>query len=371
MSQESIAEAIAPRQWYNPFPKVRYTERPDAATALRHGGRRAPAHRQHARGHDFSRLDPALCRGDQRLLLPAARWVVSADRAARRAVSDDFRHAALVPARQVTRYAPRKPPLPAHRGGVSVPLILQLLLVELIIDVLKLASLNTPDVVLGNSFSMLGALILGDFAVQSRWLVPEVLVYMAFVAIANFTQHSFEMSYACKLCRMALLVMIWLFDWWGFALGIVGISRAHRDDKTPRRARVSLPAHPLRRQEAPRSPAPAADQPGEHIKTRRKRGFAALRALPRHGRGCDTPLRAKCFLRLPSRELCEAFAPDKNTSGGQCPPDVFCALGYYFFFSSRRTSSASCSSSIVSPVTSRSRSSAGVRCSDFSSQQTM
>ena len=33
MSQESIAEAIAPRQWYNPFPKVRYTERPDTATA--------------------------------------------------------------------------------------------------------------------------------------------------------------------------------------------------------------------------------------------------------------------------------------------------------------------------------------------------
>ncbi len=33
MSQESIAEAIAPKQWYNPFPKVRYTERPDTATA--------------------------------------------------------------------------------------------------------------------------------------------------------------------------------------------------------------------------------------------------------------------------------------------------------------------------------------------------
>ena len=33
MGQESIAEAIAPRQWYSPFPKVRYTERPDVATA--------------------------------------------------------------------------------------------------------------------------------------------------------------------------------------------------------------------------------------------------------------------------------------------------------------------------------------------------
>ena len=29
------------------------------------------------------------------------------------------------------------------------------------------------------------------------------------------------MGYACKLCRMALLVLIWLWDWWGFAAGVV------------------------------------------------------------------------------------------------------------------------------------------------------
>ena len=33
MAQESLAEAIRPKQWYNLFPKVRYTERPDAAAA--------------------------------------------------------------------------------------------------------------------------------------------------------------------------------------------------------------------------------------------------------------------------------------------------------------------------------------------------
>ena len=38
MSQESVAEAIAPPQWWNPFPKTRYTERPDVAAASRHGG---------------------------------------------------------------------------------------------------------------------------------------------------------------------------------------------------------------------------------------------------------------------------------------------------------------------------------------------
>ena len=59
---------------------------------------------------------------------------------------------------------------------VSLSLLSQLLVVEFLIDVLKLASLNTPDS-LSNSFSMLGALILGDFAVQAGWLGPEVLVY--------------------------------------------------------------------------------------------------------------------------------------------------------------------------------------------------
>ena len=103
-----------------------------------------------------------------------------------------------------------------------VPLILQLLLVELIIDVLKLASLNTPDT-LSNSFSMLGALILGDFAVQAGWLGPEVLVYMAFVSVASFAQPSYEMGYAFKLLRVVLLLITALFDVWGFVLGCLGI----------------------------------------------------------------------------------------------------------------------------------------------------
>ena len=63
---------------------------------------------------------------------------------------------------------------------------------------------------------MLGALILGDFAVQARWMVPEVLVYMAFVAIAGFAQPSSELSYAIKLGRMALLLFTGLLGWWGF-----------------------------------------------------------------------------------------------------------------------------------------------------------
>ena len=192
MSQESVAEAIAPPQWWNPFPKTRYTERPDVAAA------------SVLEGDILLIIDntPAV------MLLPCSLFRFLEE------VNDYY-----------------FPPLVGTYLRIVRVIVLLLtlfvtplwyLLVEFIIDVLKLASLNTPDV-LSNSFSMLGALILGDFAVQARWLVPEVLVYMAFVAIANYAQHSYEMGYAVKLCRMALLLLIWLFDWWGFIGGILGI----------------------------------------------------------------------------------------------------------------------------------------------------
>ena len=222
MSQESVAEALSPRQFWNPFPKVRYTERPDVATACI------------MEGDVVVMVDNS----PSALLLPTTLLRFTEE------INDYYfppligsylqivRMAVLLLTLFVTPvwYLLVKNPDTLHENlhflliqdEYYVPLILQLLLVELIIDVLKLASLNTPDV-LSNSFSMIGALILGDFAVQARWLVPEVLVYMAFVAIANYAQHSYEMGYATKLCRMLLLLLVWLFDLWGLLAGVAAI----------------------------------------------------------------------------------------------------------------------------------------------------
>ena len=197
MSQESIAEAIAPSQWWNPFPNT-----PSVmlfpCTLFRFA--------EEINDYYFPPLVGSYLQIVRMIVLLLTLFVTP------------------------LWFLLVKDPEKLHESlrflligdEYYVPLILQLLLVELIIDVLKLASLNTPDV-LSNSFSMLGALILGDFAVQARWLVPEVLVYMAFVAIANYAQHSYEMGYAVKLCRMALLLLIYFFDWWGFIGGIIGV----------------------------------------------------------------------------------------------------------------------------------------------------
>ncbi len=222
MAQESLAEAIRPKQWYNPFPKVRYTERPDAAAA------------SIMEGSIVLMVDnsPSV------MILPTGFFDFTQE-------SNDYYFPPLVgtylrvlrvtvfllslfitPAWYLMVSAPNR--LPGWLDFLSSPepaslsLLSQLLVVEFLIDVLKLASLNTPDS-LSNSFSMLGALVLGDFAVQAGWLGPEVLVYMAFVSVAGFAQPSYELGYAFKLLRVALLLVTAAFDVWGFCLGVVGI----------------------------------------------------------------------------------------------------------------------------------------------------
>ena len=76
---------------------------------------------------------------------------------------------------------------------------------------------------LNNSLSVVGGLILGDFAVDVGWLIPEVIVYMAFVAIANFTQRSYELGYAIKFLRIFLLILTAGFGIWGFGGGFLVI----------------------------------------------------------------------------------------------------------------------------------------------------
>ena len=102
----------------------------------------------------------------------------------------------------------------------KIPLLAQLLMAEFMIDGLKLASLNTPSM-LNNSLSVVGGLILGDFAVQVGWFCPDVILYMSIVAIAAFTQQSYELGYAFKLCRMMILILTAIFNLWGFIAGLV------------------------------------------------------------------------------------------------------------------------------------------------------
>lgn len=220
MAQESLNEALVEKGWYNPFPKVRYTERPDAAAA------------SIAEGSIVVIIDNT----SSVMILPSSFFDFMQD-------SNDYCFPPVVGTylRFVRAfvffltifltpvwYLLVKNPdwIPSWLAFIqieapnSVPIVAQLLFFEFALSGLKLASLNTPNS-LSNSFSVIGALILGDFAVQAHWFVPEVIMYMGLVAVGNFAQPSYELGYAFNLCRIMLLVLIALLDYWGMILGVL------------------------------------------------------------------------------------------------------------------------------------------------------
>jgi stage V sporulation protein AF len=220
IGHESLKECLIKTRWYNPFPKIRTTERPDVAAA------------QLLEGSVLLVIDNS----PEVMVLPVSIFDFMQE-------SNDFYFPPLTGTYiRLVRYAvffltliitpvwylmTRYPELVPHflqfampEDSGKLPIIVQLLLVEFIIDALRLASLNTPNM-LNNSLSVVGGLILGDFAVDIGWLIPEVILYMAFVAIANFTQRSYELGYAIKFLRIFLLIVTGIFGFWGFCAGFV------------------------------------------------------------------------------------------------------------------------------------------------------
>ena len=220
LGHESLAECLIRRKWYNPFPKIRYTERPDSAAAQLLEGSiivicdNSPEamvlptsifdFMQETNDFYFSPLTGTYIRLVRHIvfwltLFMIPLWLLFVN------------HPELVPAWLDFI-------LPKETG--RIPIVAQILIAEFIIDGLKMASLNTPNM-LSNSLSVVGGLILGDFAVSIGWLIPEVILYMAFVAIANFTQRSYELGYAFKFLRILLTVLTSIFGIWGFLAGSV------------------------------------------------------------------------------------------------------------------------------------------------------
>ena len=220
LGYQSLAESLIRRGWFNPFPKIRTTERPDTAAA------------QILEGSVIVICDTS----PQAMILPTSIFDYLEE-------TDDFYFPPLTGTYLrlvrtfilllsvvitplwylVLEYDALLPEalsflVPDDPG--ALPIIFQLFLVEVAIDGLKIASMNTPDI-LSNSLSVVGALILGDFAVGVGWLCEDVILYMAFVAIANFAQQNHELGYAFKFMRLMILTLVWAFGIWGFVGGIV------------------------------------------------------------------------------------------------------------------------------------------------------
>ena len=113
--------------------------------------------------------------------------------------------------------------------GMSI-LTASVLLGIMILPTIITVSRSALDAVPAHNYE--GALVLGEFAVSAGWCVPEVVLYMAFVALSNFAQPSFELGYAFKILRVVLIILVAFFNLWGLIGGVVLIALLLATTKT-------------------------------------------------------------------------------------------------------------------------------------------
>jgi len=220
MTQQALAEVICPTFFLNPFPKIKYTERPDYASACLLEGRvllimdNAPTvmifptsfadFTKEANDYYFPPLTASYIRITRQLI----------------SVITVILTPLFLLLINNPGYIPDWLSFIKLDQTPVIPIFIQLLILEFVIDGLRIASLNTPDN-LSSSMSIIGGLLLSEFAINAGWFEAECILYMAFVAIAGFSQPSFEMGYAQKFIRIFLLLVTEFFGIFGLIGGLV------------------------------------------------------------------------------------------------------------------------------------------------------
>ncbi len=214
MGEKTVEEYICGRYW-NPYPTVRYTERPDTAAVYLYEGHVlviidgspsvliTPAtywhHLQHIEEYrqrpvvgSYFRLVRYLAVWISIFLLPV--WFLLVDN--QHMLPDALAY-----------LGPKEPSV--------VPLIVQLILIELGMDILKMATIHTPTS-MATAIGLVAAVIIGQIAVSVGLFTNEAVLYLSVVAIATFATPTYELGLANRIFRLALLLATAAFGVTGY-----------------------------------------------------------------------------------------------------------------------------------------------------------
>ncbi|MUT65540.1 spore germination protein [Paenibacillus sp. NEAU-GSW1] len=221
LADKQLEEATVQRGW-NPYPLVRYSERPDVVAAhLLEGAvtvfvdtspsvmilpttffdlvQHAEENRQTPFIGTYLRWVRFLGIGASLFLLPI--WLLF------------VLHPELKP--------PALEFLGPEKTGM-LPLVIQFLLVEVGVDLLRMASVHTPTS-LATAMSLVAAIMIGDIAVQTGLFINEVILYMAIAAIGMFATPSYELGLANRIVRLILIVSVAAFQVPGFMIASTAV----------------------------------------------------------------------------------------------------------------------------------------------------
>ncbi len=218
MADKTVEEFLV-KQGYNPYPLVRYTERPDVAanhlleghvvitvdtspsviitpTTMFHHVQHAEEYRQAPAVGTFLRWVRFLGIVASIYLLPLWFLFVLEPELLPKAL--DFIG-------------------PNEKG--NIPIVVQIFLADFGIEFLRMAAIHTPTP-LSTAMGLIAAALIGQIAIDVGLFVPEVIMYVAVAAIGTFATPSYELSAANKMARLSLLILVAIFKVPGFVIGV-------------------------------------------------------------------------------------------------------------------------------------------------------
>lgn len=107
---------------------------------------------------------------------------------------------------------------PQEQG--NIPIILQVLAGEIGIEFLRMASIHTPTAI-SSALGIVSAILIGQVAVDVGLFGPEILFYVAIGAVGSFVTPSYELGLANKMFKLFIIITTALFGLWGYVGSIV------------------------------------------------------------------------------------------------------------------------------------------------------
>jgi spore germination protein KA len=108
----------------------------------------------------------------------------------------------------------------AQRENVPFPAFVEALIMEITFEILREAGLRLPRAV-GQAVSIVGALVIGQAAVQAGFVSPVMVIVVSVTAIANFSTPIFAMAIAARLLRFVLMGLATMLGFYGMMLGLM------------------------------------------------------------------------------------------------------------------------------------------------------
>lgn len=108
------------------------------------------------------------------------------------------------------------------RKKVPFPPVIEALIMEFIVEVLREAGIRLPTSVAG-TLGIVGGIILGDAAIRSNLVSPAMIVVIAITTVCNFVLPNYSMTLSMRLLKFFLILLSATFGAYGIALGLIVI----------------------------------------------------------------------------------------------------------------------------------------------------